>query len=68
MLLHTQVLRKVYADEIKRDLVEDVKSETSGSYEKALVGTLLTRAEWDAKCLRSFMKVRSSPCGTHALV
>lgn len=51
-----QVLRQVYQKEIGRDLVEDVKSETSGDYEKALVGTLLTRAQWDAKCLRSFMK------------
>ncbi len=25
---------------------------------QVLVGTVLTRAEWDAKCLRSFMKVR----------
>jgi hypothetical protein len=46
----------VYQQEIQRDLVEDVKSETSGDYERALVGTLLSTSEWDAKLLRSFMK------------
>lgn len=51
-----QVLREAYKTTICRDLLEDIKSETSGAYEKALVGTLLSRAEWDAKCLRSFMK------------
>lgn len=51
-----QQLRAVYQKEIQRDLVEDIKSETSGDYEKALVGTVLSRPEWDAKCLRSFMK------------
>mmetsp|Transcript_5772 Transcript_5772/g.10004 ORF Transcript_5772/g.10004 Transcript_5772/m.10004 type:complete len:310 (+) Transcript_5772:88-1017(+) len=51
-----QVLRQAYQGELKRDLVEDVKSETSGAYEKGLVGALLTRSEWDAKCLNSFMK------------
>ncbi len=28
----------------------------AGNYETALVGTVLSRPEWDAKCLRSFMK------------
>jgi hypothetical protein len=28
------VLRQVYTAEIRRDLVEDIKSETSGQYEK----------------------------------
>jgi len=51
-----QVLRQAYQGEIRRDLVEDVKSETSGAYKQALVGALLTRSEWDAKCLRGFMK------------
>lgn len=34
----------------------DIKSETSGEYERALVGLILTRAEFDAKELRRAVK------------
>ncbi len=37
-----QLVRKAFAEEFKRDLIEDVKSECSGAYEQALVGLLLT--------------------------
>jgi hypothetical protein len=33
-ILAPQVLRQVYQTEIRRDLVEDIKSEASGMYEK----------------------------------
>jgi hypothetical protein len=49
-MLTPQVLRQVYQTEIKRDLLEDIKSETSGNYEKVL-------ARSDMPLARSYMMV-----------
>mmetsp|Transcript_7596 Transcript_7596/g.20225 ORF Transcript_7596/g.20225 Transcript_7596/m.20225 type:complete len:308 (+) Transcript_7596:53-976(+) len=51
-----QVVREAYACEIKRDLVEDVRSETSGNYRRACLAALLSRHEHDAMMLHEAMK------------
>jgi hypothetical protein len=46
-------VRQAYQAEIKRDLVEDIKSETSGDYERALVS--------DIEQLQIYIDCRFSP-------
>jgi len=45
-----------YSKEIGRDLLEDIKSETSGAYEDSLVALLTPQVEYDANLLRKAMK------------
>lgn len=51
-----QQARTAYSVELQRDLVEDIKSETSGVYCDLLVGLTLTRAEFDAGQLHKAIK------------
>eukprot|EP00463_Aulacantha_scolymantha_P000898 TRINITY_DN160_c0_g1_i2.p1 TRINITY_DN160_c0_g1~~TRINITY_DN160_c0_g1_i2.p1 ORF type:complete len:283 (-),score=64.48 TRINITY_DN160_c0_g1_i2:202-1050(-) len=41
-------IKQAYADEIERDLIKDIKSECSGSFEDLLVGLFTDKAEYDA--------------------
>ncbi|KAF5830895.1 hypothetical protein DUNSADRAFT_13905 [Dunaliella salina] len=51
-----QAVREAYASLIKRDLVEDMISETSGDYRRACLAALLTKPEHDALMLHNAMK------------
>lgn len=51
-----QEVRKSFERDLKRDLLADIKSETSGDYERALVGLVHTRPEFEAKELRRAVK------------
>mmetsp|Transcript_5027 Transcript_5027/g.10888 ORF Transcript_5027/g.10888 Transcript_5027/m.10888 type:complete len:303 (+) Transcript_5027:95-1003(+) len=51
-----QEVRKAYNAEYGKDLIAEVKSETSGDYERALTGLLLSPAEYDARCCKNAMK------------
>jgi len=41
-----QLIQKTYTSEIKRDLIKDIKDETSGHFEDALVSLILTATSW----------------------
>jgi len=45
-----------YTKEIGRDLIDDIKSETSGNFEDALVALLTPQLSYDAQLLRKAMK------------
>jgi hypothetical protein len=47
---------KAYTDTYHRDLIEDIKKETSGKFEDALVALLTPPAVYDAQLLRTAMK------------
>jgi len=51
-----QLLTKTYTNEIKRDLIKDIKDETSGHFEDALVSLLTDRYELDAQLVEKAVK------------
>lgn len=51
-----QHMRAAFHSEFGRDLVNDIKSECSGDYERAIVGLVYTRAEFDAHACNKAMK------------
>jgi len=50
-----QAVRKSYA-ELNRDLLKDIKDETSGNFETTALALLLERSVYEAKCLQDAMK------------
>mmetsp|Transcript_36987 Transcript_36987/g.82226 ORF Transcript_36987/g.82226 Transcript_36987/m.82226 type:complete len:303 (+) Transcript_36987:108-1016(+) len=51
-----QLVRAEFQKQFNKDLIQEVKSETSGDYERALVGLLLSPSEFDAKICNRAMK------------
>jgi len=51
-----QLINKTYTNEIKRDLIKDIKSETSGHFETALVSLITDRYELDAQYVYKAIK------------
>ncbi|XP_061427287.1 annexin A4-like isoform X1 [Lethenteron reissneri] len=51
-----QLIMKAYKTAYGRDLIDDIKSETSGSFERALVALLHAPAQYDAYEMRSAIK------------
>jgi len=51
-----QLLQKTYTSEIKRDLIRDIKDETSGHFEDALVSLITDRYELDAQLVDKSVK------------
>jgi annexin A7/11 len=49
-------IKEAYNTELKRDLIKDIKSETSGHYEDVLVGLLTETAEYDATLVHKAVK------------
>lgn len=45
-----------------KDMIQDMKGETSGHYKKLLVALMDDRPHFDAKCLRAAMKVSGGLC------
>ena len=43
-----------------QDLIENLKSELSGDFEKVMVGLVMTPLEYDAHELKSAIKVRTT--------
>ena len=43
-----------------QDLVDDLKSELSGNFEKVMVGLMMTTVGYDAHELKSAIKVRTA--------
>jgi len=51
-----QLIQKTYTSEIKRDLIKDIKDETSGHFEDALVSLITDRYELDAQLVDKAVK------------
>lgn len=51
-----QLLQKTYTNEIKRDLIRDIKDETSGNFENSLVSLITDRYELDAQLVDKAVK------------
>jgi hypothetical protein len=51
-----QLIQKTYTTEIKRDLIKDIKDETSGNFENALVSLITDRYELDAQLVEKAVK------------
>ena len=51
-----QATRKEYAEKFDRDLIKDLKSECSGSFEDVLVGLVEETAAYDAQLCKRAMK------------
>lgn len=61
---NSQMLEVVstYKTMFGRDLIEDLKSETSGGFKKLLAGLCMSSADFDATCLRNAIKVCITLC------
>jgi hypothetical protein len=51
-----QLIQKTYTSEIKRDLIKDIKDETSGHFENSLVSIITDRYELDAQLVDKSVK------------
>lgn len=51
-----QLINTTYTQEIKRDLIKDIKDETSGNFENALVSLITDRYELDAQLVEKAVK------------
>ncbi|KJE90820.1 Anxa6 protein [Capsaspora owczarzaki ATCC 30864] len=49
-------VKKAYETNLSRDLLKDLRSETSGNFRECLVALMMSSAEFDATCLNKAMK------------
>jgi len=55
-----QAIRQSYSEKIKRNLIKDFKSKTSGSFQNLVMSLTMGQAEYDATLIRNALKERST--------